>query len=644
MLLSDIWCTGKPGPGIHKLASLWYPHSMKSDLLPVSRDDMDARGWDLCDYIVVTGDAYIDHPSFGTAVISRLLGSLGRRVGVITQPRWDRPDDFMVLGRPRLAFLVTAGALDSMVAHYTAALKPRHEDVYSPGGRPGMRPDRAVITYTGRIRQAFSNVPVIAGGIEASLRRLSHYDYWSDRLRRSVILDAKLDLVIYGMGEQAAAAVDRVLNDESMDFSSCTIPGTVFACSSRAYTPYTGYDDIILPAWEEVSARDPSGNIPKPEGQLQFARSVQIRLLHENPMKPSRLLEAYGDRLVVQNPPAVPLDSKAMDRIYALPFARKAHPMYRPLGDVPALQEVRFSITSSRGCYGSCSFCALRSHQGRIVQSRNRESILAEAKRIIEDPEFKGHIHDVGGPTANFLHPACSRQLIADMGPCENKECLFPRVCRNAGDDHMEFLVLLRDIRKLPGVKRVFVRSGIRYDYLMAAPESVRTRFLLEFCAHHVSGQLKVAPEHTSPKVLDIMGKPPIEIFDAFAQAFALASRRAGKTQYIIPYFMSGHPGARLDDAVDLACYLRKRGFIPDQVQDFYPTPGTAASCMYYTGMDPRPGRDNAPIHIPKGREKRLQRALLHAHKKENRSLVLEALRRTGRMDLAGTLLRSQRP
>ncbi len=613
--------------------------NFRKKFLPIERKDMSARGWKSCDIIIVTGDAYVDHPAFGAAVIGRLLESQGFRVGIIAQPSWDGPEDFQRLGRPELAFMITAGNIDSMVAHYTAGNKPRRDDNYSPGGKGGLRPDRATIAYTSRVRQAYKGIPVIIGGIEASLRRLSHYDYWSDRIRRSILLDSKADLLIYGMGEHPVTEVCARLRRGEDIRSIDDVPGTVCRYTARDFSSAERtslYEEIRLPPFELVAERIPTSNSGTDRGKRAYAESVHIRLQHENPLKPERLIEEYPDCVVVQNPISPPLSTAEMDAVYALPFTRKAHPVYDSKGGIPALREVSFSITSTRGCFGGCSFCALTFHQGRIIQSRSASSLIHEAETLTRDPDFKGYIHDVGGPTANFRKPACSRQ--SRTGPCADRECLFPKPCPALTDSHEEYLSILTSIRKLPDIKKVFIRSGIRYDYLLtSASQRTRERFMEDLCRHHVSGQLKVAPEHISPRVLDAMGKPEIALFDRFSLEFSEINKRIDKRQYIIPYFISGHPGSTLEDAVELALYLKRTGFIPDQVQDFYPTPGTVSTCMYYTGLDPRPGRDFAPIYVPKGREKHLQRALLHFHKKDHYKLVHEALTLAGRTDLIGS-------
>ena len=609
--------------------------------LPMTKEEMDAKDWDACDFIIVTGDAYVDHPSFGAAVISRVLEAEGFRVGIISQPSWDSCRDFTVLGKPALAFLITSGNLDSMVAGYTSSGKPRSSDAFSPGGTPGNRPDRAVIAYTSRARQAYKEIPVIIGGLEASLRRLSHYDFWSDKIRRSLLLDAKADLLIFGMAESAIRSVAKRLKQGEPVSSIRDIPGTVFSVKNGI----TVWDDIeglshwpivILPEYEKVAERNIKSNVGTEAGKLAYAKSFQLRLLHENPLRPERLAENYGSVTVIRNPPAKPLTTNELDSVYALPFTREAHPIYKSSGSIPALQEVKFSILSNRGCFGGCSFCALTSHQGRTVQVRSHASILKEISKLTTYPDFKGYIHDIGGPTANFRSEACKKQT--QSGPCSDKMCLFPQPCPSLQDSHKDYLVLLRKARSLPGVKKVFIRSGIRYDYLLSSPDPTTVKnFIHELTLHHVSGQLKVAPEHVSETVLDLMGKPGISGFVEFSNLFANENRKHTLNQYIIPYFISGHPGSTLEDAILLAEFLRDHKFIPEQVQDFYPTPGTASTCMYYTGLDPRPGRVFTSVYIPKGRIKKLQRALFHYHKPENRKLVVEALKIAGREDLIGS-------
>ena len=581
--------------------------------LPVNRRDMDARGWTELDFLLITGDAYVDHPSFGHAIISRVLAEAGYRVGIIAQPGWQGIDDFRIMGRPRYAVLLTAGNMDSLVNHYTAARKIRSADAYSPGGTIHMRPDRASIVYANRIREAFTGIPVILGGLEASLRRFAHYDYWSDKVRRSILLDSKADLLVYGMGEKAIVEIaGRLANGE--DIKTITdIRGSMYPASSIAEQD----GDLWLPAYEKVVS-----------DSRAHAVSVRDAWREQDAISGRRLIQPHGGRLAVQNPAAKPLDTAALDRVYELPYARTWHPMYAEAGGVPAIQEVRFSIVSSRGCFGACSFCALAYHQGRCVTSRSHDSILREAEMLTRLPDFKGYIHDVGGPTANFYGPACERQQVE--GVCKHKNCLYPSPCANLKADHSDYLSLLRKVRAVPGVKKVFVRSGVRFDYLMADGDD---RFFREMVSHHVSGQLKVAPEHVSDQVLSAMGKPPHKVYESFQEKFFALTKAAGLEQYLVPYFISGHPGSTLKDAVKLAEYIRDMGYRPEQVQDFYPTPGTISTCMYATGIDPRTMKD---IYVPKGREKTWQRALLQYRDSKNRVKVMEALTAAGRRDLIG--------
>ncbi len=609
-----------------------------NNFLATNREEMQARNWDACDIIIISGDAYVDHPTFGTALIGRVLESQGFRVGIIAQPRWDSTDDFLKLGIPTIACMITAGNLDSMVAHYTSGNKPRRSDSYSPGGKMGLRPDRAILTYSAKAKQVFKGIPLIIGGLEASLRRLAHYDYWSDKIRRSILLDAKADLLVFGMAEETVSTICERLKQGEPIASIQDVPGTLFAQTlkeEKDREPIYSYPEILLPDFQTISERDSTSNTGTPAGKRAYALSIQKRILHENPMRPERLIEHYPTHVVIQNPPIRPLSTEALDRVYELPFTRTWHPDYDKAGGIPALAEVKFSLASTRGCFGACTFCALTYHQGRVIQARSHESLVKEAKLLTEDPSFKGYIHDVGGPTANFRAPACKKQ--ASAGPCSDRQCLFPEPCPALQDSHESYLSLLKEIREIKGIKKVFVRSGIRYDYLLRAPKKeVRDRFIKELAEHHTSGQLKVAPEHVVPRVLDAMGKPKIDLFEEFSSYFQKANKDADKKQYIIPYFISSHPGSTIGDAVQLALYLKKNHFIPDQIQDFYPTPGTVATCMYYTGLDPRPDRDFAEIYVPKGREKNLQRALLHFHKSENYHLVAEALKKADREDLIG--------
>ena len=600
-----------------------------SAFLPTTRAEADARGWDQLDFVYVCGDAYVDHPSFGAAIITRVLESHGYKVGFIAQPDWNDSESIAVFGEPRLGFLVSAGNMDSMVNHYTVNKKRRHDDAYTPGGRGGARPNHAAVVYSNLIRRTFKKTPIILGGIEASLRRLAHYDYWSDSLKRSILMDSGADLISYGMGERSiveiADGLAAGLSVEDLTF----IDGTVFRTRSLEHV----VDYEMLPSWEEVSA-----------SKRAFATSFATQYRESDPITGSRLVEAYPHGVyVVQNPPAAPLTQNEMDAVYRLPYARTWHPSYDAAGGVPALSEVKFSLTSCRGCFGECAFCALTFHQGRIVTGRSHESLLEEARAMTAEPDFKGYIHDVGGPTANFRGPACAKQRT--RGACVDRRCLGTKPCPALKADHRDYTGLLRKLRCLPGVKKVFVRSGIRFDYVMADPDPDRT-FLCELTAHHVSGQLRVAPEHVSDAVLSAMGKPPRAVYDAFCEAFDEANRAAGKNQFVVPYLMSSHPGSTLAEAVELAEYVRDVGFNPEQVQDFYPTPSTISTCMYYTGLDPR---TMEPIYVPKSaREKAMQRALIQYRNPANYDLVREALVRAGRQDLIGwdeqCLIRPIRP
>jgi uncharacterized radical SAM protein YgiQ len=583
----------------------------------MTKEEASRRGWDRMDFILITGDAYVDHPSFGAAVISRVLEQKGFRIGIIAQPDWRDISSFRVLGRPRLAFLITAGNVDSMVNHFSVARRRRKTDVYSPGGKTGYRPDRATLVYTTCAKQAYKKVPVILGGIEASLRRFSHYDYWSDKIRRSVLVDSKADLLVYGMGEQAVSEVAEQLSKGVPVSKITSVCGTV--CRLSSPDDLGSSNAILLPSFEQVK-----------ENRKAFAESFMTQYANTDPFTGKPLIEPVGDSYILQNPPAYPLSGDDLDSIYGLPYTRRAHPVYEAAGGVPAVEEITFSLISSRGCFGSCNFCALTFHQGKIVQSRSHESILKEAELLTTMEGFKGNIHDVGGPTANFRDPACPKQ--ATKGSCSNKECLFPTRCRNLVVDHSDYLSLLRKIREIDGIKNVFIRSGIRFDYLMADTD---TTFFTELCKYHVSGQLKVAPEHISKKVLRYMGKPDSGIFDAFFNAFRKINRELNKEQYIVPYFISSHPGSSLDDAVELAEYLHSRKITSKQVQDFYPTPGTLSTCMYSTGIDPRTGEQVTVTK--KDHDRALQRALLQWRKPEHHSLILEALQKTNRTDLIGT-------
>ena len=588
---------------------------MSQGFLPLCRKDMEERGWEQVDFVYVCGDAYVDHPSFGHAVITRLLEAHGYKVGIIAQPDWKEKTSVMEYGEPRLAFLVSAGNMDSMVNHYSVSKRPRRTDAYTPGGVMGKRPDYAAVVYGNLIRQTYKKTPVILGGIEASLRRMAHYDYWSDRLKRSVLLDSGADLISYGMGERSIQEIAEAL-EAGIDVKDLTfIPGTVF----RAKSLDSVYDPVILPGFEEMK-----------QNKLLYARSFYTQYCNTDPIKGRCLAEPYGEHLyVVQNPPSRPLGQEEMDEVYGYPYMRTYHPSYEKDGGVPAIAEVKFSLISNRGCFGGCSFCALTFHQGRILQTRSHESLLDEAVKMTEDPDFKGYIHDVGGPTANFRQPSCDKQL--EHGVCKNRQCLYPKPCRNLKADHKDYVRLLRKLREIPKVKKVFIRSGIRFDYVMADPDDT---FFRELCAYHVSGQLKVAPEHVSDAVLSRMGKPENKVYQAFVKKYKRINQELGKDQYLVPYLMSSHPGSTLKEAVELAEYLRDLGYMPEQVQDFYPTPSTISTCMYYTGVDPR---DMKPVYVPKNpHEKAMQRALIQYRDPKNYDLVLEALKKAGRMDLVG--------
>ena len=588
---------------------------MSQGFLPLCRKDMEERGWEQVDFVYVCGDAYVDHPSFGHAVITRLLEAHGYKVGIIAQPDWKEKTSVMEYGEPRLAFLVSAGNMDSMVNHYSVSKRPRRTDAYTPGGVMGKRPDYAAVVYGNLIRQTYKKTPVILGGIEASLRRMAHYDYWSDRLKRSILLDSGADLISYGMGERSILEIAEAL-EAGIDVKDLTfIPGTVF----RAKSLDSVYDPVILPGFEEMK-----------QDKLLYAKSFYIQYCNTDPIKGRCLAEPYGEHLyVVQNPPSRPLSQEEMDEVYGYPYMRTYHPSYEKDGGVPAIAEVKFSLISNRGCFGGCSFCALTFHQGRILQTRSHESLLDEAVKMTEDPDFKGYIHDVGGPTANFRQPSCDKQL--QHGVCKNRQCLYPKPCRNLKADHKDYVRLLRKLREIPKVKKVFIRSGIRFDYVMADPDDT---FFRELCAYHVSGQLKVAPEHVSDAVLSRMGKPENKVYQAFVKKYKRINQELGKDQYLVPYLMSSHPGSTLKEAVELAEYLRDLGYMPEQVQDFYPTPSTISTCMYYTGVDPR---DMKPVYVPKNpHEKAMQRALIQYRDPKNYNLVLEALKKAGRMDLVG--------
>ena len=589
--------------------------SMKGNFLPITREEMKERGWDQVDFVYVSGDAYVDHPSFGHAIITRLLESRGYRVGIIAQPDWRKPESVQVFGEPRLGFLVSAGNMDSMVNHYSVSKKRRKTDAYTPGGEMGKRPDYACVVYGNLIRQTYKKTPIILGGIEASLRRMAHYDYWSDKLKRSVLLDSGADVISYGMGEHSivelAEALDAGIPVEDITY----IAGTVVKTKSLDSI----YDAEILPSFEDLKA-----------DKMNYAHSFYTQYLNTDAFNGKRLVEPYSDHLyVVQNPPAAPLTQMEMDDVYSLPYQRTYHPSYEAKGGVPAIKEIKFSLISNRGCFGGCSFCALTFHQGRIVQVRSHESLIEEAKEITKDKDFKGYSHDVGGPTANFRHPSCKKQM--EHGVCKTRQCLFPSPCKNLDADHRDYVSLLRKLRDIPKVKKVFIRSGIRFDYLLA---DKKQEFLRELCEYHVSGQLKVAPEHVAGPVLSLMGKPEHKVYEEFTRQFYKMNERIGKEQYLVPYLMSSHPGSTLKEAVELAEYCRDLGYMPEQVQDFYPTPSTLSTCMYYTGVDPRTMQK---VYVPKSpHEKAMQRALIQYRNPELYDLVIEALHKAGRSDLIG--------
>lgn len=586
-----------------------------SSFLPITRAELAERGWQQPDFVFVSGDAYVDHPSFGPAILCRLLEKHGYKVGLIPQPDWHNAQDFLRLGKPRLAFLVSAGNMDSLLNKFTAARKKRSGDAYSPGGEAGHRPERATIVYCQRLREAAPEVPIIIGGIEASLRRFAHYDYWTDRVRRSILADAQADLLIYGMGERALLAVAADLQ-QGVDIGNIQdVPGTCFRVPTQEYT----WDFLPLPSFTEVAG-----------DKKLFAEAFRLQYLEQDPLRGRRLAQQNGEVCVVQNPPAPPLSEAEMDAIYDLPYERTWHPCYDAAGGVPAIKEVQFSLVSQRGCFGGCNFCAIISHEGRIIQRRSHASILREARLLTHLPGFKGYIHDVGGPTANFRRTSCDGQL--QSGTCRGKNCLSPVPCGNLIADHSDYLQLLREIRALPGVKKVFVRSGLRFDYLLLDPRG--GEFLRELCEHHISGQLKIAPEHITDRVTHIMGKSDRKTYLEFVRRFKRMNERLGKKQYLVPYFMSGHPGATLQDAVELAEFLHEMGYHPQQVQDFIPTPGTLSTCMYYTGLHPLTGER---VYTAKSyRDKRRQRALMQYWLPENYAIVAEALKAAHREDLIG--------
>ena len=585
------------------------------NFLPVSQDEMHERGWWWYDFLVVTGDAYVDHPSFGAAVIARLLESDGFRVAVLAQPDWHSCDAFLAMGKPRLGVLVGSGNLDSMVAHYTAAKKRRSEDFYSPGKKAGLRPDRAVIVYANRAREAFPDTPIIIGGLEASLRRFAHYDYWEDKVRRSVLVDSGADMLVYGMSEHANLEIARRLKKKQPISSMTDIRGSAIMVSDPEVC---AFDKVMLPSFEDVR-----------DSKTEYANATRIEYAEHDPVRGKAMLQKHAGKYLLVNPPAMPLTPKELDFVAELPYARTYHPMYEPLGGVPAIEEVRFSVIHNRGCFGGCNFCALAFHQGRMVTSRSQDSVVREVTELTKLPDFKGYINDVGGPSANFRHTSCEKQK--KYGMCADKRCLAPTPCKNLDADHSDYLRLLRRLRAIPGVKKVFVRSGIRYDYMLADKSN---EFFSELVKYHISGQLKVAPEHCIDSVLDYMGKPHIDVYERFMAKYKELNSRYSKEQYIVPYLMSSHPGSTLQDAVALAEYLNKMGRQPEQVQDFYPTPGTISTCMYYTGIDPTTMK---PVYVAKSyHEKELQRALLQWKRPDKHALVVEALKAAGREDLIG--------
>ncbi len=581
--------------------------------LPISRRDMKERGWEQLDFVFISGDAYVDHPSFGPAIICRLLEKHGYKVGIIPQPDWHSTKDFDRLGKPRLGFLVSAGNMDSLLNKFTAAKKVRHQDAYSPGGRAGYRPERATIVYCNRLRELYPDVPIIIGGIEASLRRLAHYDYWTNALRRSILVDSQADLLIYGMGERAILEIAADLQQGVAVENIQDVKGTCYRVPSKDYA----WDYLELPSFAEV-CRD----------KLKFAEAFKLEYLEQDPIRGRRLLQQNDEWCVVQNAPAMPLGEEQMDEVYGLPYMRTWHPIYDKMGGVPAIQEVQFSLVSQRGCFGGCNFCAIISHEGRIIQRRSHASLIREAKILTKMKGFKGYIHDVGGPTANFRRTSCDGQL--KRGTCRGKPCLSPVSCRQLVADHSDYIKLLRELRSLPGVKKVFVRSGIRFDYLLLAKDD----FLRELCEHHISGQLKIAPEHISDRVTELMGKSNREVYLRFVEKFRRMNEKLGKKQYLVPYFMSSHPGSELSDAIELAEFIRDMGYHPQQVQDFIPTPGTLSTCMYYTGIHPLTGEK---VYTAKSyEEKKMQRALMQYWLPKNHDIVRKALHMAHREDLIG--------
>lgn len=585
-----------------------------TEFLPISKEDLAKRNIDQLDFIIVSGDAYVDHPSFGTAIIGRTLESQGFTVGIIAQPKWHDCEDFKRLGRPKYGFLVNSGNIDSMVNHYTTAKKVRHEDLYSPGGEAGHRPDRALIVYCNRIREAFKDIPIAIGGIEASLRRFSHYDYWDNKVRRSILLDTKADLLMYGMGEKTVIQIADLLRYGANMKNITSVRGTCYVTNDISNIK----NAVIVPSFEEVST-----------DKKAYNEAYKLEYYEQDSIIGRTIIQKHGNRYLVQNPPQDNLTQEEMDIAYNLPYTRTYHPIYEAKGGIPAIKEVKFSITSHRGCFGSCSFCALTFHQGRVIQNRSQESIINEAKLLTTLPDFKGYIHDIGGPTADFRHRACKKQEV--HGTCKTKQCMFPEPCKNLIIDHTEYLSLLKKVRKLPGIKKVFIRSGIRYDYLI---HDKNESFFKELCEHHISGQLKVAPEHVVPKVLNQMGKPTREVYDRFVKRYFEINKKLDKKQFLVPYLMSSHPGSDLDAAIELAQYIKKMGYTPEQVQDFYPTPGSLSTTIYYTGVNPLTGEE---VYVPKTpEEKEMQRALIQFAVPKNYQKVKKALIKAHREDLIG--------
>ncbi|NOW88180.1 putative radical SAM protein YgiQ [Clostridium beijerinckii] len=584
------------------------------EFLPISKEDLKKRKIDQLDFIIVSGDAYVDHPSFGTAIIGRTLEAQGFNVGIIAQPNWNSSEDFKKLGKPKYGFLVNSGNIDSMVNHYTAAKKTRREDLYSPGGEAGHRPDRSIIVYCNRIREAYKDAAIAIGGIEASLRRFAHYDYWDNKVRRSILVDSKADLLMYGMGEKTVVQIAELLRYGANIKNITSVRGTCYLTKDISNIK----NAVIVPSFDEVST-----------DKGAYGEAYKLEYYEQDSINGRTIIQQYGDRYLVQNPPQENLTQEEMDMTYDLPYTRTYHPIYEEKGGIPAIQEVKFSITSHRGCFGSCSFCALTFHQGRVIQNRGQESIIDEAKLLTTLPDFKGYIHDIGGPTANFRHRACKKQI--EHGTCKNKQCMFPSPCKNLIIDHTEYLSLLKKVRKLPGIKKVFIRSGLRYDYLI---HDKNDAFFKELCEHHISGQLKVAPEHVVPKVLNQMGKPTREVYDKFVNKYFQINKQIDKKQFLVPYLMSSHPGSDLNAAIDLALYIKEMGYTPEQVQDFYPTPGSLSTTMYYTGFNPITGEK---VYIPKTpEEKEMQRALIQFAVPKNYQKVKKALLKAHREDLIG--------